>query len=72
MTQEMKSIEDRGRQAADALATAFRRRASLRSSDQKSAEQVEIEKLRHERDLIISERNAAYTQIHRAAAFCKQ
>eukprot|EP00971_Amphidinium_carterae_P041282 810523-Amphidinium_carterae.1 len=72
MTQEMKSIEDRGRQAADALVTAFRRGSSLRSTDQKSAEQVEMEKLRHERDLLVSERDAAHAQLHRAADFCNQ
>eukprot|EP00971_Amphidinium_carterae_P255180 5065784-Amphidinium_carterae.2 len=72
MTQEMKSIEDRGGQAADALITAFRRRSSLRSTDQKSAEQMEIEKLRHERDLLVGERDAAHAQLHRAADFCKQ
>eukprot|EP00971_Amphidinium_carterae_P312216 6205776-Amphidinium_carterae.1 len=68
-TSEIKSIEERGRQATDALITAFRRRAFLRSAEQKSAEQMEIEKLRHE--LIISERDAAYAQRVRAAAFCQ-
>eukprot|EP00971_Amphidinium_carterae_P029528 581348-Amphidinium_carterae.1 len=66
----MKSIEDRGRQAADALVTAFQRRSSLRSASQKSAEQVEIERLKHERELIIAEREAAHQQILRAAEFC--
>eukprot|EP00971_Amphidinium_carterae_P221010 4388036-Amphidinium_carterae.1 len=66
----MKSIEDRGRQAAEALVTAFQRRNSLRSAERKSAEQQEIEKLKHERELIISERDAAHTQLKRAADFC--
>eukprot|EP00971_Amphidinium_carterae_P310900 6178449-Amphidinium_carterae.1 len=72
MSQEMKSIENRGRQVAEALVTAFQRRSSLRSAERKSAEQVEIEKLRHERELIISERDAAHQQLLRAADFCKQ
>eukprot|EP00971_Amphidinium_carterae_P123956 2455085-Amphidinium_carterae.1 len=56
----MKSIEDRGRQAAEALVSAFQRRSSLRSAEQKSAEQVEIDKLRHERELLVSEREAIH------------
>eukprot|EP00971_Amphidinium_carterae_P051298 1009925-Amphidinium_carterae.1 len=72
MTQEMKSIEDRGRQAAESLVTAFKRRTSLRSAQQKTAEQLELEKLNHERELLISERDAAHAQLIRAAAFCQQ
>eukprot|EP00971_Amphidinium_carterae_P344511 6484943-Amphidinium_carterae.3 len=44
MTQEMKSIGDRGRKATDALVSAFQRRSSLRSADHKSAEALEIER----------------------------
>eukprot|EP00971_Amphidinium_carterae_P117409 2325673-Amphidinium_carterae.1 len=72
MTQKIKSIKDRGRQAAEALVTAFRRRTSLRSAEQKSADQLEIEKLKYERDLIVSERDLAHAQLVRAAAFCQQ
>eukprot|EP00971_Amphidinium_carterae_P029143 573307-Amphidinium_carterae.1 len=72
MTQEIKSIEYRGRQAAEALVTAFRRRTSLRSAEQKSAEQLEIEKLKYERDLVVGERDSAHAQLVRAAAFCQQ
>eukprot|EP00971_Amphidinium_carterae_P299945 5958841-Amphidinium_carterae.1 len=72
MTQEIKSIGDRGRQAADALVSAFQRRSSLRSTDQKSAVALEIDKLRHERDLVAGERDAALQQLQRAALFCNQ
>eukprot|EP00971_Amphidinium_carterae_P001468 29229-Amphidinium_carterae.1 len=68
----MKSIEDRGRQAAEALVSAFQRRSSLRSADQKSAEQMEIDKLRHKRDLLVRERDAAHLQLTKAAHFCNQ
>eukprot|EP00971_Amphidinium_carterae_P119168 2360730-Amphidinium_carterae.1 len=63
MSQEIKSIKDRGRQAAEALVTAFQRRSSLRSAERKLAEQVGIEKLRHERELILSKRDAAHQQL---------
>eukprot|EP00971_Amphidinium_carterae_P255182 5065785-Amphidinium_carterae.2 len=33
---------------------------------------MEMEKLRHERDLLVSERDAAHAQLSRAAAFCNQ
>eukprot|EP00971_Amphidinium_carterae_P107947 2136988-Amphidinium_carterae.1 len=72
MTQEIKSIGDRGRQAAEALVSAYHRRTSLRSTDQKSAEVLEIEKLKHERDLLMGERAAAQAQLQKAAQFCNQ
>eukprot|EP00971_Amphidinium_carterae_P232601 4615893-Amphidinium_carterae.1 len=72
MMQEIKSIGERGRQAADALVSAFQRRSSLRSTDHKSAEALEIEKLRHERDLLMGEREAAQQQLQRSAQFCVQ
>eukprot|EP00971_Amphidinium_carterae_P072398 1432093-Amphidinium_carterae.1 len=72
MTQEIKSIVDTGRQAAEALVSDYHRRSSLRSTDQKSAEVLEIEKLKHERDLLMGEREAAQAQLQRAAQFCNQ
>eukprot|EP00971_Amphidinium_carterae_P351289 6492027-Amphidinium_carterae.1 len=72
MTQEMKSIEERGRHAAEAMVSAFQRRTSLRSAERKSAEQVEIEKLRHELELTTAQRDAAHHQLLRAADFCSQ
>eukprot|EP00971_Amphidinium_carterae_P202855 4025500-Amphidinium_carterae.1 len=72
MTQEIKSIEGRGRQAADELVLAFQRRSGLRSAGQKSAEQREIDKLRHENELLVSQREAAHAQLQRAALFCVQ
>eukprot|EP00971_Amphidinium_carterae_P263600 5229782-Amphidinium_carterae.1 len=59
MSQEMKSIEDRGRQAAEARITAFYRRSFLRSAERKSAEQLKIEKMKHKRELILSKQDAA-------------
>eukprot|EP00971_Amphidinium_carterae_P290787 5774334-Amphidinium_carterae.1 len=72
MTQEIKSIEDRGRQAADELVMAFQRRSGSRSANQKSADQREIDKLRHENDLLVSQRDAAHAQLQRPAQFCAQ
>eukprot|EP00971_Amphidinium_carterae_P242887 4822588-Amphidinium_carterae.1 len=66
----MKSIEDQGRQAAEALVTAFQRRICLRSADRKLAEKVEIKKLRHKLELVAGQRDAAYHQLLRAAEFC--
>eukprot|EP00971_Amphidinium_carterae_P133081 2635176-Amphidinium_carterae.1 len=62
MTQEMKSIGDRGREAADILVKAFQKRSALRSATQKSAEAMEIDRLRHERELLMGEREAAQQQ----------
>eukprot|EP00971_Amphidinium_carterae_P293411 5825419-Amphidinium_carterae.1 len=70
MSQEIKTIGDRGRQQTEAMVRAFQTRSSLRPTDQQPAHTLEIERLQHEREVLSAERDAAHQQLKSAAQFC--
>eukprot|EP00971_Amphidinium_carterae_P255822 5079140-Amphidinium_carterae.1 len=52
------------------MVRAFQTRSSVRKTDQKPAHVLEIEKLKHEREVLLAERDAAHQQLKSAAQFC--
>eukprot|EP00971_Amphidinium_carterae_P167796 3324622-Amphidinium_carterae.1 len=69
MTKEISDISDRGRRQMESLQRALRQRSSLRSATEKPQHVIEMKKMQHEIDVLMSQRQALTKQLTRAGAF---